>query len=208
MMTIWGRLTSINVAKAVWAARELGLQFERIDVGGPYGGLDTPEYGALNPNRRIPTLDDDGYILWESNSIVRYLAARYGAAGTLWPADPRARGLSDRWLDWQATSFGPAMGPAFVGLVRTPEAQRNPQAIASSVEQVGRLLLLLEGVFADGRTFIAGESFTMGDIAVGCAVDRWFLLPVERPETPALAAWHQRVASRPAAQGILGQPLQ
>src|SRR5690606_15301135 len=97
---------------------------ERIDVGGPFGGLDTPEYGALNPNRKIPTLDHDGYILWESNSIVRYLAATYGA-GTLWPADPRERGLSDRWLDWQATEFAPAMGPAFLGLIRTPEGQRN-----------------------------------------------------------------------------------
>ncbi|MDX3906446.1 MAG: glutathione S-transferase family protein [Pigmentiphaga sp.] len=206
MMTIWGRLTSINVAKAVWAARELGLQFERIDVGGPYGGLDKPEYVAMNPNSKIPTLDEDGYILWESNSIVRYLAAQYGA-GTLWPTDPRERGLSDRWLDWQATEFAPAMAPAFLGLVRTPEAQRNHQAIADAVTRTNRLVKLLEGVFGDGRQFIAGDRFTIGDIAVGCAVDRWFLLPVDRPDTPALAQWHERVSSRPSAQGILKQEL-
>lgn len=206
MMRIWGRITSINVAKAVWAAQELGLKFERIDVGGPYGGLDTPEYVALNPNSRIPTLDDDGYILWESNSIVRYLAATYGS-GTLWPTDARARGLSDRWLDWQATSFGPAMGPAFLGLIRQPEAQRNPQAIAESIAATNRLLLLLEGVMSDGRQYIAGDSFTIGDIAMGCAADRWLRMPVERPETPAVSAWYERVSSRPSAEGVLKQKL-
>ncbi|WP_299454751.1 glutathione S-transferase family protein [uncultured Pigmentiphaga sp.] len=206
MMKIWGRITSINVAKAVWAAQELGLQFERIDVGGPFGGLDTPEYGALNPNRKIPTLDHDGYILWESNSIVRYLAATYGA-GTLWPADPRERGLSDRWLDWQATEFAPAMGPAFLGLIRTPEGQRNQQAIADAITRTNRLLSVLEGVMADGRQYVAGDRFTMGDIAVGCAVDRWLRMPVERPETPAVAAYYERVSSRPSAQGVLKQKL-
>ncbi|MBX6319089.1 glutathione S-transferase family protein [Pigmentiphaga sp.] len=206
MMKIWGRITSINVAKAVWAAQELGLQFERIDVGGPFGGLDTPEYGALNPNRKIPTLDHDGYILWESNSIVRYLAATYGA-GTLWPADPRERGLSDRWLDWQATEFAPAMGPAFLGLIRTPEGQRNQQAIADATARTNRLLTVLEGVMADGRQYVAGDRFTMGDIAVGCAVDRWLRMPVERPETPAVAAYYERVSSRPSAQGVLKQKL-
>ncbi|MFW7345375.1 MAG: glutathione S-transferase family protein [Pigmentiphaga sp.] len=206
MMTIWGRLTSINVAKAVWAARELGLQFERIDVGGPYGGLDKPEYLALNPNGKIPTLDDNGYILWESNSIVRYLAAQYGA-GTLWPTDPRERGLSDRWLDWQATEFGPAMGPAFIGLIRTPEDKRNHQAIAESVARGNKLILLLEKFLADGRQYLAGDRFTIGDIAVGCAIDRWFLLPIERPATPLLAQWHERVSTRPSAQGVLQQKL-
>ncbi|OVZ55337.1 glutathione S-transferase [Pigmentiphaga sp. NML080357] len=206
MMTIWGRLTSINVAKAVWTAQELGLKFERIDVGGPYGGLDKPEYVAMNPNSKIPTLDDDGYILWESNSIVRYLAATYGA-GTLWPTDPRERGLSDRWLDWQATEFGPALTPAFWGLIRQTEAQRNPQAIADSIARTNRLLGVLEGVMADGRQYVAGDRFTMGDIAVGCAVDRWFLMPVERPETPALAQWYERVSGRPSAQGVLKQKL-
>jgi len=206
MMTIWGRLTSINVAKAVWTAQELGLKFERIDVGGPYGGLDKPEYVAMNPNSKIPTLDDDGYILWESNSIVRYLAATYGA-GTLWPSDPRERGLSDRWLDWQATEFGPALTPAFWGLIRQTEAQRNPQAIADSIARTNRLLGVLEGVMADGRQYVAGDRFTMGDIAVGCAVDRWFLMPVERPETPALAQWYERVSGRPSAQGVLKQKL-
>ena len=206
MMKIWGRITSINVSKAVWAAHELGLQFERIDVGGPFGGLDTPEYGALNPNRKIPTLDHDGYILWESNSIVRYLAATYGA-GTLWPADPRERGLSDRWLDWQATEFAPAMGPAFLGLIRTPEGQRNQQAIADAITRTNRLLSVLEGVMADGRQYVAGDRFTMGDIAVGCAVDRWLRMPVERPETPAVAAYYERVSSRPSAQGVLKQKL-
>jgi glutathione S-transferase len=206
MKTIWGRLSSVNVAKAVWAAREVNIPFERIDVGGPFGKLDTPEYGALNPNRKIPTLDDDGFILWESNSIVRYLAAQY-AAGSLWPTDPRERALSDRWLDWQATEFGPSHGPAFLGLIRTPEEKRDTAAIAASTAKTNKLLAVPEQALADGRNFVAGERFSIGDIALGCVLDRWYQMPIERPAMPHVEQYLARLRARPAAQGVLQQKL-
>jgi len=201
MLKIWGRITSINVQKVVWTAQELGLPFERIDAGGSFGGLDTAEYARMNPNRLVPTIDDDGFVLWESNAIVRYLASRYGA-GRLWPGDLRTRAEADRWMDWQATMFGPAMRDAFMGLVRTPPGQRDEARIAASVAQSNRLGLLLEDWLA-GRQWLAGDDFTVADIAVGAQAHRWLLLPVDRPETPRLQAWCEKLRARPAAQGVL-----
>src|SRR5262245_34169260 len=119
MLRIWGRTSSSNVQKAMWAVGELALAHERIDAGGDFGRLDTDEYARLNPNRRIPTLEDGRVVLWESNVIVRYLAAQYGAGG-LWPTDPAVRGVADQWMDWQQTTLGPEMRTVFWGLVRTP----------------------------------------------------------------------------------------
>jgi glutathione S-transferase len=205
MLKIWGRISSINVCKAVFAIQELGLKYERYDVGGKFGGLDTPDYVAMNPNSKIPTIDDDGFILWESNTIIRYLAARHGA-GTLWPTDARERADSDRWMDWQCTEFNPALTPAFWGLIRTAPEQRNLQAIADAAAKTGRMAQVLDKVLAK-QQYLAGDRFTMGDVAVGCAVDRWFMLPMERPDVPHLLQWRERVAARPAAQGVLKQPL-
>ena len=119
MLKIWGRLTSVNVQKVVWCADELGLEYERVEAGGKYGVVNTPDYRAMNPNGLVPVINDGGYVLWESNAIVRYLAGRHGA-GTLCPADARTRADADRWMDWQAVSLNPAIGPAFFQLVRTP----------------------------------------------------------------------------------------
>lgn len=202
---IWGRLTSINVQKVVWAAHEVGVAFERVDVGGPYGGLDTEAYGALNPNRKIPVIDDGGFVLWESNAIVRYLAARY-SEGKLWPADVQVRADADRWMDWQATTGQTMMGPVFLGLIRTPEAQRDMAAIAASVQGLAGLTQLLDDQLADGRAYLTGDTFTMGDLAIGCMVHRWYALPIERPERARLAAWFERVRVRPGAQAALVPP--
>ncbi|GGX22222.1 glutathione S-transferase [Pigmentiphaga litoralis] len=205
MIKIWGRITSINVRKVVWAARELGLEFDRIDVGGAFGGLDTPEYIGMNPNSKIPTLDDNGYILSESNAIVRYLAAQYGS-GSLWPDDTRKRGEADRWMDWQATEFGPASTPVFWQLIRTPEDKRDPKVIADSIAACARLGRILDHAL-EGRKHVAGDTFTMADIIVGCVADRWLNLPIDRPDTPNVRRWFDTLAARPAAQGILNQPL-
>lgn len=205
MIKIWGRITSINVRKAVWAARELGLEFEREDVGGAFGGLNTPEYVAMNPNSKIPVLDDNGYRIWESNAIVRYLAASYGS-GSLWAVDARERGEADRWMDWQATEFGPALTPAFWQLIRTPEADRNPKALADSVAAGNKAGLILERALS-GRNYVAGDSFTMADIVVGCNADRWLNLDIERPAAPNVERWFARLLERPSAEGILNLPL-
>lgn len=134
MLKIWGRLTSVNVQKVMLAVRELALPHTFIEAGGPFGVVDTPEYAKINPNRTVPAIDDGGFVLWESNAIVRYLAARYGA-GTLWPEDVCLRADADRWMDWQTTEWQGAMGPAFLGLIRTPEAKRDHAAIELSVKR-------------------------------------------------------------------------
>src|ERR1043165_6791788 len=132
MVKIWGRTTSSNVQKVMWAVGELGVAHERIDPGREFGGLAPAAYGARNPNRRIPTLEDGDVVLWESNVIVRYLAAKYGD-GTLWPEDPAVRGVADQWMAWEQTTLAPEMRPVFWGLVRTPEPERDPARIAAGV---------------------------------------------------------------------------
>ncbi len=197
-VTIWGRANSLNVQKAMWACAEAGIEVERKDAGGAFGGLDRPEYLALNPNGRVPTLVDGELVLWESNAIVRYVAARYGREGVS-PAEPAARALADQWIDWQQTTLSPATLPAFWGLVRTPEADRDWAAIRASGRQSASLFRLLDGALT-GREYILGEAFTMADIPIGATARRWRELEIEHPELPALEAWYRRLAARPAFQ--------
>src|SRR6476660_10063520 len=132
MIKIWGRNTSVNVQKVMWALGELGVPHERIDVGGSFGKHNEPAYLAMNPNGLVPTLEDDGFVLWESNAIVRYLCAKH-SAGNLWPEDLQIRADADRWLDWPTATLSSAMGAAFMGLVRLRPEKRNADAIAESL---------------------------------------------------------------------------
>ncbi|HKU98514.1 MAG TPA: glutathione S-transferase [Vineibacter sp.] len=201
MLKIYGRANSINVQKALWAADECGLVYERTDVGGAFGGNDQPWYRAMNPNSVVPTIDDGGYTLWESNSIVRYLAATH-AAGTLWPRDPKVRGDAERWMDWQISTIAAGMTTLFWGLIRTPAEKRDPDAIEKARVATADLWGRLDGHLAD-RAYVAGSHFTMGDIPVGAMAYRWFNLPFARdglPATPHLRAWYERLATRPAYQ--------
>lgn len=194
MLKVWGRANSVNVQKVMWAVGELGLEHERIDVGGRFGGLDTPEYAAMNPNRRVPTLDDGGTIVWESNACVRYLAARYGA-GTLWPEDPAARAAADMWMDWQITALHPDMTVVFWGLVRTPEDQRDVGAINAAAARVGEVWKILDHHLAS-RPFVAGDALTIGDVPVGAMCYRYHELDIERPKLPNVDAWYARLRER------------
>jgi glutathione S-transferase len=205
MLKIWGRLSSVNVQKVVWTVRELALPHERIEAGGQFGVVDTPEFLRMNPNGHVPVIDDGGFVLWESNAIVRYLSSRYGE-GTLWPADLCARADTDRWMDWQTAEWQPSMLQAFLGLVRTPEDKRDHTTIAASVAKANAKALILEKTL-QGREFVGGSQITMGDIVLGCAAHRWLGIPMERPATPALSAWYRRLMMRPAVQGILTLPL-
>ncbi|MCL4802168.1 MAG: glutathione S-transferase [Burkholderiales bacterium] len=205
MLKIWGRRNSVNVKKALWCLEELGLAYERVDAGREYGVVDTPGYRALNPNGLVPTIDDAGFVLWESHAIVRYLAAKH-AAGTLWPDDLRVRADADRWMDWAGATLGAAMRPAFWGLVRTPPAERDAREIAASVARSAELVKIADAALA-GRPYIAGDAFTMGDIPLGCHVYNWMTLPIERPATPRLAAWYGRLAERPAFRRVVMLPL-
>lgn len=194
MIRLWGRDTSINVQKVMWLAREIGLEVERIDAGGKFGGLDTAEYGALNPNRRVPVLDDDGFILWESNAIVRYLAATYGGP-EIWPADQQARALADQWMTWQVSTLWPVLRVVFIGQIRTPREARDEAEIARQSAQTCTLFQLLDAHLAE-RAFVAGDHLTLGDIPIGASCYRYKNLDIDRPETPNLDAWYDRLKAR------------
>jgi glutathione S-transferase len=197
MLKIWGRKNSINVQKAMWAVGELGLTHERIDAGGPFGGLDTEEFRAMNPNARVPVIDDDGAIVWESQVIVRYLAAKYGDGG-IWPSDPVARAQSDQWMEWTTTDLQPAfIGGVFWNFYRTPEPQRNWNAIRQGIARSAILFRLLDRHLAD-KNFIAGDTLTIGDIAAGTQCYRYFELEIDRPAIPNVEAWYDRLQERPA----------
>jgi len=199
VLKIHGRANSINVQKVLWAADELGVPYERTDVGGAFGGNDQPWYRAMNPNGVVPTIDDDGYVLWESNAIVRYLAATHGR-GTLWAEDPKARGEADRWMDWQATTVLAGMTTLFWGLIRTPAGKRDNDAIERARPATAAIWARLDAHLAT-RPYVAGAHFTMGDIPAGAICYRWLNLPFRRddlPKLPHLEAWYARLSERPA----------
>lgn len=205
MLKIWGRLSSVNVQKVVWCADELGIAYERTEAGGKFGVVATPEYRAMNPNGLIPVIDDDGFVLWESNAIVRYLAAKHGAGG-LCPADPGQRASADRWMDWQATTLNPAIGPAFIQLIRTPAEQRDTGIIETACQAAETKLALLDAHLA-ANEFVTGQHLTMGDIPLGCSVDRWMKLPISRTPRPNVARWYGALRGRPGMKQVAELPL-
>jgi glutathione S-transferase len=204
-LKIWGRLTSINVQKAMLCVEELDLPHERIDAGLAFGIVDTPEFRAKNPNGLVPVMEDDDFVLWESNAIVRYLAAKH-APGSLWPTDLRQRADADRWMDWQTTTFQPAMGPAFMHLVRLPPEKREPSAVEPSRQKTEECVAIMESVLAKKR-FIAGDGMTVGDIALGPAIHRWLNLPLERKASPHVERWYGEIMRRPGAGNALILPV-
>lgn len=205
MLRIWGRINSINVQKVVWAADELGLAYERLDAGGAFGIVATPEYRRMNPNGLVPVIEDDGFVLWESNAIVRYLAAKHGE-GTLWPTDLRRRADADRWMDWGINAFIPATRDAFWQLVRTPPEQRDTKAIEASLSASEKPAAILEAHLA-GREFVAGDAFSPADIVLGAAAHRWLRLPAPRTARPEMERWYAALKSRPGAAQVLSLPL-
>src|SRR5260221_4988159 len=180
MLKIWGRVNSVNVKKALWCIEELGLPYERTDAGLQYGVVNTPEYRKMNPNGLVPTMDENGFILWESHSIVRYLSAKFGK-GVLWPMDERIRGVANQWMDW-SFSFQASVRDAFWGLIRMPPEKRDLQAIEAARVKSGEMGRILDTALAD-RLYLAGP-FSMGDIPIGCDVQRWMRLPMGRPKLP------------------------
>jgi glutathione S-transferase len=197
VVKLWGRKTSINVQKVMWTLAEAGVPYERIDAGGPFGRVDTPEFQAMNPNKLVPVLDDDGFSLWESNAIVRYLSRKY-AGGTLAPADPHKHAMADQWMEWASTGlYGDIISVIFWGLIRTQAAERNNEAIRVSVKRAGERLGVLDEQLS-GRAYILGDQLTMADIGVGILMYRYFSLDIERPALPNVRAWHQRLQGRPA----------
>ena len=207
MLTLWGRANSVNVQKVLWLFDELGLAYERIDAGMEHGRNLDPDYLAMNPNGRVPTLVDGEFILWESNSILRYLALEYGSDTTLYPSAAPLRASIDRWLDWTLSTLAPAERNVFVGLVRTRPEHRDMAAIEAGAQAVGKLWSLLDQHLS-GRRWVEGEQFSIGDLVLGAYARRWFGIEgIERPVLPALAQWYQGVAAREGFQRYLAAPL-
>lgn len=205
MRRLWGRASSVNVQKVLWALEELALPHERLEAGGAHGVVNEPSYRAMNPNGLVPTLQEDDFVLWESNAILRYLAHRHGGPLAL-PDDPRERALVDQWLDWQATTFTPAMRDAFWNLLRTPAPERDARAIEASRRASETAAALLDRHLA-GKRFAVGERFGLADIALGCAAHRWLNLPLAREERPHLRRWYGEIAQRPAAGVVTSVPV-
>ncbi len=197
-LKVLGRTTSSNVMKVLWTLTELDLPFVREDVGGPFGGNDTPAYRALNPNGLIPTLVDAGVAVWESNTICRYLCNRVGAT-PLYPAAPAARSQCERWMDWQLSTLAVHSTPFFLMRVRTPKDQQDPGAIAANRESMAKTLTILEAVLG-AQPFVAGAHLTLADIALGAVGHRWFALGGDNGQFPNMAAWYARLNTRPGYQ--------
>ena len=199
MLTVWGRRSSLNLQKVMWLVGELGVAHRHIEAGGQFGGLDTPEFMAMNPHGRVPVIDDNGTIVWESHAILRYLAARYGR-GSFWSDDDANRSLSDRWLDWAQTSLQPDfLIGIFWGFYRTPEPKRNWPAIKERVDRCAQHFQLLDRLLAD-RAFMLGDRLTLADISIGTNLYRYFNLEIERPSVPSVEAWYRRLQDRAAYQ--------
>ena len=205
MLKVWGRISSVNVQKVVWCCDEIGLPYERVDAGGTFGKTKTPEYLAMNPNSLVPVIEDDGFVLYESNAIVRYLAAKH-SAGKLWPDDLQKRADVDRWMEWLSTAWVPSMRDAFWQLIRTPEAQRDLAAVERSRSEGERLAGIVDAHLAN-RRYLTDNGFTVADIVVGCAAHRWLSLPLLREPRPNLQRWYDSLKSRPGAKQVLSLSL-
>ena len=197
VVRILGRVSSINVRKVLWTCEELGIEYAREDWGAGFASTKTSEFLALNPNGLVPVIKTDDGVLWESNTICRYLASKYDR-GDLLPSDPWRRALVERWIDWQATELNGAWRGAFLGLVRKEAAHADPVTIAASTTDWNGKMEILEKQIAMDGPFVAGRNFSLADIVIGLSVNRWLGTPIERPALPAVADYFERLRARPA----------
>jgi len=204
MLTIWGRANSANVKKVLWIAEELDLAYRRIDAGGAFGGLETAEYRAMNPMGLVPVLQDGDLTLFESNVIVRYLAARYGV-GSLWIDDPATRATAEMWMDWNHT-LGFVLRDAIFGLLRTPPEKRDHAAIERSVAEGARLVAIAAAAL-DRSPWLSGADFGIGDIPFGSYFHTWKALPIAHADHPALDDWYARLLRRPGYAKVVAIPV-
>ena len=197
MLKVWGRRSSFNVQKVMWLVGELGLEHQHIDAGGSFGGLDTPDFLAINPHGRVPVIREGAATIWESHAILRYLAARHGT-GPLWSSDPADRAVVDGWMDWSQTALQPDfLNGVFWGFYRTPEDKRNWPAINAALARCATDFAKLERLLED-RTFLLGDALTLADITAGTSLYRYFELEIERPVLPQVERWYRVLQQRPA----------
>jgi glutathione S-transferase len=205
-LTIWGRKNSVNVQKVLWCLRELDLGYERIDAGMAFGRNGEPDYLAMNPNGRVPTLVDGDFVLWESNSIMRYLVLAYRQDSPLYPAVPKLRAGVDRWLDWTLSTLQPVDRPVFWALIRTPIEQRDMKAIQKDADAEAAQWRIVDAHLAS-RDFLEGQ-FTLADIAVGAYARRWFGVEgIEKPALPHVQRWFERISERAGFVQFVAPPM-
>lgn len=205
MVRILGRSNSINVQKVMWLTDEIGLNVDRVDIGMQFGGNDTPQYLAKNPNGLIPTLEDGEVVIWESHSIIRYLAEKYGG-GAWWPDRIAARALASQWMDWYTSRLHAPMTVIFWNVVRHPPEKRDPQAVVVATSEAAGLLAILDNELAS-KDYVGGESAGLGDIPVGCSVHRWMAMDFDKPSFANIDNWYARLQKRPAYQHHVMLPL-
>jgi len=201
MLKIWGRVNSINVQKVMWTVAELKIPCERVDAGMQFGVVNTPEYRKLNPNGRVPTIEYDGFVLWESNVIVRYLYAKHGPRRTL----EEGYG-AEKWMDWATSTVAAPITTIFWQLIRTAPEKRDMAAVDAAVKQAGDIFKIADDVLAS-QPYLSGREFGMGDIPFGCFVYRWHALPIERPAHANLSRYYERLKSRPGYRQHVMIPL-
>jgi glutathione S-transferase len=195
MLTVWGRHSSFNLQKVMWLVDELGLPHKHVEVGGKFGGLDTPEFLAMNPHGRVPVLQDGETVIWESHTILRYLAARYGGP-QLWPEDPAKRSLVDRWMDWSHTTLQPDfLIGVFWGFYRTPADKRDMPRVKAAIARTNRDLAQLDRQLA-GKKFLLGDTLSLADIPAGTSLYRYYGLEIERPPLPNVERWYRALQER------------
>lgn len=196
MLRILGRASSINVRKVLWTCREIGIAYSREDFGTGFAPTDTPEFLAMNPNGMVPVIEDEAGVLWESNTICRYLAAKHGQTDLL-PASPRDRADVEQWMDWGATDLNMSWRYAFIGLIWRDPAFQDSRQIAASASRWNAMMGILEQRLGSTGAFVVGSSFTLADVVLGLSVNRWLMTPIERPDYPAIAAYYERLKQRP-----------
>jgi glutathione S-transferase len=206
-LQIWGRANSVNVQKVLWCCRELAVPFTRIDAGMQFGRNGDPDYLAMNPNGRVPTLVDGDFALWESNSIMRYLALTHTSTSEIYPAEPKVRAGMERWLDWTLSTLQPVERPLFWGLVRTPVAERDMVAMQQAADTAAVQWRIVDRQLAD-RAYMEGDAFSLADIAIGAYARRWLGVEgVNRPALPHLQRWFETIARRPGFQEFVAPPM-
>jgi glutathione S-transferase len=196
MITVWGRRSSVNVQKVLWALGEAGVEFDRVTVGGSFGGLDSDEYKALNPMGLVPAIRDGAIAMAESQAILRYISLRYGE-GTLQPRGFQELALAEQWVEWTSTTFAPAIGPIFWNKIRKPAEEVDQTALARAVTAAGTVLGLADRLLG-ARPFLAGNAFSYGDIPLGASFWRYKTLEIDRPPLPNLDRWFESLQERPA----------
>ena len=205
MLEVWGRKNANQVIQILWTLSELGVEYKRHSIGTESGDLETKEYKSLNPNSKIPTIRDNGFVLWESHAVIRYLAKQYGT-GSLYPDDPQKAALSDQWMTWSSDSFMGTFFPVFWQLVRTEEKDRDYRKVVEMAQHSAKILKVLDDHLVM-NDFVVGDQFTFGDIPLGVLIHKYFVLDIERPSLPGVEAWYERLKERPAFKEHAMQPF-